>query len=299
MQLSYGALGAFLAATTTTEKRVEFESVRKTMDQAMPLIVCGMGRSGTRMCANILSNSSDIELQGEVGGPAGSRMMNWLEAVHAQSPDDDPHRIYRLARVTFREGSAGRPQDRPRARWFGYKSPRHERYFERYEALFSDPKRPARYVYCLRNPFHVWRSYRAMPWNKFKDVRAFLEAWVRSARTYEAMVEAAPGRVILFNLDDMVRSDDRLKWLTPVLLEPLGISPESFRRPVEALANSNSALNKLGKTPDEPPAADMAAIAADRDVIRIVQAYFPWMEDELARHRGPAPRARLLRFFRS
>ena len=75
MQLSYGAVSAFLTATAAAEKRVESESVKKTgADKARPLIVCGMGRSGTRMCANILSNSSQVELQGEVGGPAGRNL---------------------------------------------------------------------------------------------------------------------------------------------------------------------------------------------------------------------------------
>ena len=265
-----------------------------TPDRAGPLIVCGMGRSGTRMCANILSNSSEVELQGEIGGPAGSKMLGWLEAAHAQSPADDPHRVYRLARVTFREGSAGRPQDRPDARWFGYKSPRHERYFQRYEVLFADPERRARYVYCLRNPFHVWRSYRAMPWNKFRDVREFLPAWLRSVQTYEAMIDAAPDRVSLFNLDAMVRSPDRLEWLTPTLLAPLALSPDTFRKPVDSLKNSNSAANKVGAEPQEPPAADLAFIADHPEAAAKVRAYFPWLEAELERHRGAASRRRRL-----
>ena len=310
MQLSYGALSAFLdhfsfrsnlpeskkmphhlptepispARRRKREmKRGESEILKTSAEQARPLIVCGMGRSGTRMCANILSNSRDVEMQGEIGGPAGSRMMAWLEANYPQRSEADPYRIYRLARATFREGSAGRPQDRPRALWFGYKSPRHERYFHRYERLFEDPARRPRYVYCLRNPFHVWRSYRAMPWNKFKDVRAFLQAWNRSVGTWETMRRQAPDRVSLFNLDSMIRSPDRLEWLTPVLLEPLNLSPEMFRRPVEALRNSNSAANKVGAEPQELPPADMAAIAADPDAAAAVRAYFPWLEEDLER----------------
>ena len=299
MQLSYGAVSAFLTATTAAGKRVESKSVKKTsVDTARPLIVCGMGRSGTRMCANILSNSLDVELQGEVGGPAGSKMVSWLEAAHDQSPAQDPHRVYRLARVTFREGSAGRPQDRPDARWFGYKSPRHERYFERYEVLFSDPERRAHYVYCLRNPFHVWRSYRAMPWNKFRDARDFLQAWNRSVRTYETMARSAPDRVSLFNLDSMIQAPDRLEWLTPTLLEPLGLSPDTFRKPVESLRNSNSAANKVGAEPAALPGADLAAIAADPEAAASVRAHFPWLEEELERH-GARTGRRLFGLLRS
>lgn len=249
------------------------------------------------MCANILSNAPDVELQGEIDGSAAPQMLAWLEAAHAATPSDEPHRIYRLARATFREGSAGRPKDRPDARWFGYKSPRHERYFTRYEALFADPARRARYVYCLRNPFHVWRSYRAMPWNQFRDVETFLKAWLRSVRTFEVMADAAPGRVRLFNLDSMIRAQDRLNWLTPVLLEPLEISAQTFRKPVENLGNSNSALNKVGAPPEEPPASDLGVIAAHPEVARLIQAHFPWMEEDMERFQRSAPRRGLFGVF--
>src|SRR5690606_23185384 len=122
--------------------------------------------------------------------------------------------------------------------------PRHERHFDRYERIFDQEDRRAMYVYCLRNPFHVWRSYRAMPWNKFRSVGDFLSAWVKSVHEFESMRRRAPGRVLLFNLDGMVRAPDRLEWLRPVLLDPLGISPKTFRRPVDTLENSNSAARK-------------------------------------------------------
>ena len=263
-------------------------------DEAKPLIVFGMGRSGTRMCANILNNSQAVELQGEIGGPAGTKMMAWLEAIRLQRGDADHERMYRLARSAFRDSAASRPLERPEARWFGHKTPRHERHFRRYEVVFSDPACPAHYVYCLRNPFHVWRSYRAMPWNKFKDVRAFLEAWNRSVHMYENMLQVAPGRVLTFNLDEMIRAADRMEWLRPNLLEPLGVSEATFRKPVEALRNSNSAANKLGMEPTDPPATDMAQIAADRAAADAVRAYFPWMEDEMERYLSDVPRRKRL-----
>src|SRR5690606_35536555 len=76
---------------------------------ARPLIVCGMGRSGTRMCANVLGNSSLVELQGEVGGPVGTKLVAWLEAVRSQKRADGHQCLYRLARAAFRDSSPGRP----------------------------------------------------------------------------------------------------------------------------------------------------------------------------------------------
>ena len=272
-------------------------SVQKPADLAKPLIVFGMGRSGTRMCANILNNSRDVELQGEIGGAVGSKMMAWLVSVATQKQAPEPGRMYGLARSAFRDSTPSRPMVRPRARWFGHKTPRHERHFARYEAIFNDPAREPHYVYCLRNPFHVWRSYRIMPWNKFKTVGAFLEAWTKSVKTYERMIEEAPGRVHLFNLDDMVRAPDLLGWVEPNLLAPLGLSPEGFRREIDKLENSNSASNKLGVKPSPPPVSEMVEIATDREAARIVRTYFPWMEEELAGYEGQAPlHKRLFRF---
>lgn len=265
-------------------KRVETSD-----DQAKPLIVCGMGRSGTRMCANILLNSGAVELQGEIGGPVGTKMVAWLEAVRTQRKANGQQCVYRLARAAFRDSSPGRPLDRPDARWFGHKTPRHERHFERYERIFDEPGRGARYIYCLRNPFHVWRSYRAMPWNKFKSANGFLTAWIKSVRTYEAMRERAPERVLLFNLDEMIRAPDRLEWLRPAILDPLEISPDTFRRPVDKIENSNSAARKVGAPPAELPETDLAAIANHPEAAQIVRTYFPWMEADLVRYAAATP----------
>lgn len=247
------------------------------MIEPKPLIVFGMGRSGTRMCANILNNSNDVELQGEIGGRAGTKMMSWLEAARAQRKHDDASQTYELARGAFRLGSAGKALVRENVRWFGHKTPRHERHFKRYEAIFDDASTRAIYVYCIRNPFDVWKSYRAMPWNKFKTVDEFLKAWVRSVHMYEAMVQKAPGRVLMFNLDAMIRAPDWLTYVRPALLEPLAIGEDTFRRPVEELGNTNSAERKVGAKPEPISDADRRVIASHPATRRIIERHFPWI----------------------
>ena len=246
--------------------------------KARPLIVCGMGRSGTRMCANILNNSSLVELQGEIGGPAGTRLMAWLEAAHLQRKDQDREAGYDVARAAFRLAAPGKTLERPGAVWFGHKTPRHERHFRRYEVIFDDPDNLPVYVYCIRNPFDVWRSYRAMPWNKFKTVEGFLKAWLRSVHTYEEMLEAAPGRVLTFNLDEMLRSSDWMSYLTPGLFTALDIPEDSFSRPVQDLKNTNSAVNKTGTRPEPISEPDRLAIAGHPQVRRIIQRHFAWLD---------------------
>lgn len=253
---------------------------------ARPLIVCGMGRSGTRMCANILNNSSLVELQGEIGGPAGTRLVTWLEAARLQRRNDNHAETYNLARAAFRLGNRGDGRERPGVLWFGHKTPRHERHFRRYEVIFDDPDNRPIYVYCFRNPFDVWRSYRAMPWNKFRTVEDFLKAWLRSVRMYEIMAEAAPGRVIVFNLDEMLRAGDWSAYLTPRLFEPLQIPASSFSRPVQKLSNSNSALNKTGARPEPISDADRLVIAGHPEARRVIARHFPWIDTGYAPVRG-------------
>lgn len=231
------------------------------------------------MCANVLKNSRDVELTGELSANVGHPTLTWLAAVRRERKDSEVEWFYRLCRSTFRSVAKSRPAKRPGVRWFGHKTPRHEQHFDIYESLFDHAEARARYVYCLRNPFHVWRSYRAIPWSGVRDVRVFLDAWIASVDAFEAMRTAAPDRVFLFNLDDMLAAPDRLSWFRVAMLDALEIRSDSFRKPVEALENSNSTEAKFGAAPPEAPPADLRRIARDRRVRRIMAAYFPELEN--------------------
>lgn len=233
------------------------------------------------MCANILSNSSKVELQGEIPSELAEPTLHWLAAIKEEFGEDDD-RVYRASRLAFRSVSKASPVKRKGAQWFGHKTPRHEQRFGLYESLFDDPDRPTFYVYCLRNPFKVWRSCKAMPWNRVKDVRAFLRSWTSSVEAYECMQSRAPDRVLRFVLDDMLAAPSRRSWLEQVIFRPLGIEQSSFRQTVDALANTNSAVAKFGIKPPELPPADVRQIASDRRVRRIASRYFSGLEREMA-----------------
>jgi len=251
-----------------------------------PLIVCGFGRSGTRMCANLLANAGVVELQGEIPRELAPKTLGWLADVRTQSPTDQPDRIYRLARSVFRDITPARPMNRPDAHWFGHKTPHHERHFDGYEAIFDHPDGLPVYVYCLRNPFHVWRSYRVMPWGGFERPGGFLKSWLRSVAAWERMRQIAPDRVLLFNLDAMIQAPDRGAWLDAALFAPLDLSADTFRKPVEAIGNNNSAEAKLGATPAPPPPGELKVIARNRQVMAVVRTHFPWVEDEIRADSG-------------
>ncbi|MFN4296665.1 MAG: sulfotransferase [Brevundimonas sp.] len=251
-----------------------------------PLIVCGFGRSGTRMCANLLANSGVVELQGEIPREIAQETLSWLTAARAAAAPTQPERVYSLARSVFRDITPARPMDRPDALWFGHKTPHHERHFDRYEAIFDQPGGLPVYVYCLRNPFHVWRSYRVMPWGGFDRPGGFLKSWLRSVAAWERMRQVAPERVLLFNLDAMIRAPDREVWLGDALFAPLGLSVDTFRKPVETIGNTNSAEAKLGVAPSPAPLRDIKIIARNRQAMAVVRTHFPWIEDEIRPESG-------------
>lgn len=249
-----------------------------------PLIVCGFVRSGTQMCATILSNSLVVELQGEIPISLTRPTFVWLQAVKREQQHEDARLFYRLCRTTLRGITPPSSNAiRRDARWFGHKTPRHENYFDIYEKLFDHPEARPCYVYCLRNPFHVWQSYRVMPWNGWPGVRRFLKGWVKSVEAFEAMRAVAQDRVFLFHLDEMLASADQLTWLQKTMLDGLEIEADTFRKPVESLRNNNSAQAKFGLAPPEVPIGELAYIARDRRVRRIIDQYFPELEDEARR----------------
>lgn len=245
---------------------------------ARPLIVCGFGRSGTRMCANILANSNDVELQGEIPPALADQTFSFLINTKRDRARPDPDRDHMLARVVFREMAGKRSVTRNKALWFGHKTPHHERYFDSYERIFDQPDLRARYVYCVRNPFDVWRSHRNMPWAGFRDAGSFAKAWVRSVERYRVMRAAAPDRVMLFNLDAMLRAPDQMAFLNAAMLDALDLRPDSFRKPVGELENTNSSAAKLGGPPPEPPQKDRDRIARERGVKQALAEFFPWID---------------------
>lgn len=252
-----------------------------SVDDIQPLIVCGYVRSGTRMCANLLNNSREVELQGEILPSVAESTLAWLNAMKQHPRNKDPQTFYRFCRSTLRTVSKSNPLKREGVRWFGHKTPRHEKWFSEYELLFDHGDARARYVYCLRNPIHVWRSYRAMPWRSVPDVRQFLMDWVRSVEAYEDMKRTAPDRVILFNLDLMLTQTDVPAWLSKTIFEPLDIDSGTFSKAISEVHNTNSSQAKFGTPPSEPPESESDFLMRDRKLRRIIDEHFPSLRSHL------------------
>lgn len=262
----------------------------------LPLIVCGFPRSGTLTCAQALGLSPEVELQGEMGAP--DQTIAYLETLKAWHGSHGARgeawfdKSYDVMFDVIAGAAPGRRIVRPDAVYRGHKTPRHERYFERYEALFDRPDQRARYVYCLREPWAVWRSLKIMSWNSFRDVGAFTRAWVKSVETYEAMAAAAPGRVLLFRLDEFAAAPDPDAFVRETLLELLGLDAGRLTRPVAQLGNNNAATVKAGRAPEALFQDEIDRIGSDQDVRRILRAWLPMAAPPNGARRGVMSRLR-------
>ena len=265
-------------------------------EPVLPLIVCGFPRSGTLTCAQALGLSPDVELQGEMGAP--DQTIAYLEALkawhgaHGARGAPWADKSYDVIFDVIAGAAPGRRIVRPGARYRGHKTPRHERYFDRYEALFDRPDQQARYVYCLREPWAVWRSLKGMAWNSFRDAGAFTLAWVKSVETWERMAAAAPDRVLLFRLDDFAAAPDSDAFVREALLAPLGLDPARLSKPVADLGNNNASTVKAGRAPAPLFQDEIERIGRDAGVRRILTAWLPTAVPPTGVRRGVMSRLR-------
>ncbi|MBV9993554.1 MAG: sulfotransferase [Alphaproteobacteria bacterium] len=231
-----------------------------------PLFVLGMGRSGTTNALRVLNTHPEIMLDGEISLSILSKLMALLEAADRSFEKNEARNDGWLARKSeyiyssfghLAKAGPGRPRKRSRARFLGHKSPQLENLFDQYEAQFATVGAAPRYVYCARNAFDCWTSYKTMPWNPYKSVGAFLNHYAASYAALDRMLERAPGRVSVMNLDALIASRDPIAFYRATLFEPLGLNLPA--RSIEAIADIHSAKERTSAARDLD-AAERAAI---------------------------------------
>lgn len=205
-----------------------------------PVIICGNPRSGTRMCANVMSSHPDVLITGEWHNVSKlKRMVNRFgEYLPEQLPDDERRkRVDVLARTMWALRDPGANMDKlAQAAYVGNKTPTVEHHFERFEALFSS--KPI-YIYCVRNAFSVLRSVKNLEnlaWHK-NSVEKNLSLYLSSLNKYQEMCRQAPGRVYLVKLDELKQFGSNVDYYR-FLFDALGLSLD---------AAVEKRINKLGK----------------------------------------------------
>lgn len=191
-----------------------------------PLFVVGMPRAGTRFMTDALNLSSEVAIQGEV-------FAETIETVRQLFLDLDPRLDWRgrsedwglrkqhllTAVWTNTAKSAPVPMSEG-CRFFGFKSPHHERFFDFYEEMFTDD--PPIWVFNVRNFRGLFRSLSSMTWRKgVKATIPYIGAeYLRAMDELDHMLASAPDRVIPFVLDNY--QEDQEGYLTGIL-ERIGI----------------------------------------------------------------------------
>lgn len=209
------------------------------LERLTPLIVCGRQRAGTRFVANLLNSFEAVTLQGEIPNPVMTAMERFLKEVdvYYEQRGESGRRRFEKQNLTWlrKKGplvlslwaSVGQDsfvEPGPECRYFGYKRPNNEYYFDFYETCFNKC-RPV-YVYCIRNFVDNYLSI-VSRWPD-RSIDQVATEYLGSVRQYTRMKTAAPDRVLLMNLDDHIRMG--FDYVERNVLTPLGLPVDQERR---------------------------------------------------------------------
>ncbi|MGY6532503.1 sulfotransferase [Glycocaulis sp.] len=220
-------------------------------DKVTPLIIAGRPRAGTRYLTDVLNRFEDVAIQSEIPNPV-------MAAIHRFFRDTDNY--YRGAGDSEERGERGpgelaawqskktslmfalwiggaqaKPKglDKP-LRYFGYKRPKHEDYFDFYEKVFDQS--PPVHIFCVRNFVDNYLSISSR-WPG-RDVEEVADEYLAALAVYRRMVKRAPGRVLLFNLDDHIAAG--VGYVRAQILDPLGLELDSaMEAELEAMGATN------------------------------------------------------------
>ena len=180
-----------------------------------PLIIVGRQRAGTRFLTNLLNSFDEVTIQGEVPTHVMEKVVHFIQDIdsyYVKTADRSArrHRYYETWRrkkedllFSIWEFANQSPavKSGAKTRYFGYKRPNNEMYFDFYEEAFAF--RPPVYVYCIRNFVDNFLSVVSRwPERNIKDIAC---EYLDSIKQYHKMKDTAPDRVLLFNLDSHIR----------------------------------------------------------------------------------------------
>lgn len=219
-----------------------------SLETAVPLILCGRQRAGTRYLADLLNAFDEVTLQGEVPASVLSTMVQFLDDAEAAYEkvgrrDERWKRYYEYwnkskkmmifsiwSSITM--GLSKIPSKN--CKYFGYKRPSEEFYFEFYEKHLGSNK--VLYIFCIRNFKDNYLSVVSRwPNRKIENVS---DDYIRSINQYLKIKSSNPEQVLLFNLDDRIRIG--FEYVERNILHPLGLLPdEALRRKLAGMGARN------------------------------------------------------------
>jgi glycosyltransferase involved in cell wall biosynthesis len=219
-----------------------------------PTVIFGNPRSGTRMCANVLHQHPGICVTDET-----LNLPRMIEAVayacnrhlkKYQSGRELQRRREILAKAFWITRSTNGVMNRlGTASHVVNKTPRLEHRFDELEELFQTT--PPRYVYCVRNAFGVLKSIKNLPnlsWN-VNTIETNLENYLSSLRQYDKIVQTAPDRVVVINIDELKAMPSNFAMYEKVFdLMGLPPVPKGIRTKINEMGKQNSMVLVHQKT---------------------------------------------------
>lgn len=207
--------------------------------KATPLIIVGRQRAGTRFLTDVLNSFAGVAIQGELPLPvmhAVEQMIRSIDAFYSEMAETGikRHRVqldgwvrkreYLIFSIWENAGQGTRVKFNSKSRYIGYKRPNNESYFDFYEAAFRF--RPPFYIYCTRNFVDNYLSIISR-WPE-RTIEQVASDYLESTAQYHRMTAEAPGRALLFNLDDYIQHG--LQYIEDLIMAPLGLHLENEHR---------------------------------------------------------------------
>lgn len=193
-------------------------------EEVTPLIVVGPPRSGTRFIANVLNQVPGITIHGEIPDyilQGLFRVIKRCDRIYPKNADKSRGLNWDASKRDFMFASwanltkGKKIKVESQTRFFGYKTPFHERYFDFYNNFFY-PVHPV-YICCIRSfPEHLLSVQARWP----KRVIAYVALrYVMSLRQLRYMKEKSSEHVLFFFLDEYKQTGS--KYLKKKIFDPL------------------------------------------------------------------------------
>jgi hypothetical protein len=252
------------------------------MRDATPLIICGMGRSGTRNTANVLNCHESVSLYGEIPFGIMKQLFNVLDTADKSYSGKDYHRSLwskKKAKFIYSSfnylGKASLMQEKHTACFIGHKTPHHEKLFYDYERHFGSVGILPIYLYCCRDADSCWRSYKSMNWGAKRTIESFLVEYNESFNCLEHMLSKAEGRVHIVKLNDLKSANNQLEYYIKAIFNPLGLEiDDDTAMRIASVENSNATIKVTGKPPVELDFAEIKLIEDNKSIRDISFKYF-------------------------
>lgn len=239
-----------------------------------PIVICGMGRSGTRNVADNIARHPKAQIYGEIPPQMMDSFLDFYRTVNNSYKKSQFANAWEARKEEFffdclNNISKEKIETKKHSRQFvGYKSPKHERFYKKIESCFSSEKVKPYYIYCVRDAFSCWKSYKSMEWNKL-NVESFVDEYVESLRFYFSMLRELEDRVITFNLNEYKACHDKASYFKVSIMEKFGMSEGDLNDFSLDERNRNATKNFIGKDPNDLPEREKKTITQNKEIIRI------------------------------